>query len=185
MAIQLGAVVSITQAHQLLQQITTKIVYLEPGFRRYVAPLVSEDLRQQYLTRGAHLGTPWKPLAVSTIRGRTRQTKARGKTRGRATTTKQGRGKWGFSYPMVDTTRSYKSLVNLTDPEGIRSFSATSMRWGSRLGYLAPHHDPTNVRGIPTRYVIPPTEKIPPAVIERWTTALVDYITDVAQGHLP
>lgn len=180
---QIGVVVPLGDVQKVLKQVGEATADLRPVFRGRVAPDLSSHLRQQYDSRGAHLGTLWAPLSPVTIRLRTRTAPATG-GKGVRTVNRAGRAKAGFATPMRDTDRSRRSLVNLTDPEGIRVYNRLDMAWGSRLAYLAPHHEPGGfqtrvfgkgpLRHVPAREVIP--AEWPAPILTAWSGWLIDHL---------
>jgi len=179
---RIGVVVDASQAEKLLEDIITAADNLVPVFRRRIAPDLQGHLRRQYESRGQHLSAPWPALSVTTIRLRTRVVGSKNRRR---TTSRAGRAKAGFAFPMWDTGRSRRSLVNLSDPEGIRSYKPTEMVWGSRLAYLAPHHQPGGfqtrlfgkgpLKQVPQREVVP--QEWPQPVAATWAGWMLDYVT--------
>lgn len=177
----IGAVVDLSKVQALMDDLTAKGADLIPVFRGRIAPDVQSHLREQYESRGAHLGTKlWPPLSLATIRNRTI---VKGSKNRRRSTSRPGRAKGGFARPMWDTGRSRLSLVNLVDPEGIRSYQPQEMVWGSRMAYLAPHHreggfDVTwgkHKVHIPQREVIP--KEWPAPILTAWSGWILEYIT--------
>lgn len=181
---QLGAVVVLKDVEKMMADLQKAAADLRPVFRGRIGPDISGHLRRQYESRGAHLATLWPPLSFVTIRLRTRVTG--GKNR-RRSISRPGRAKGGFARPMWDTGRSRLSLVNLSDPEGIRVYAPHEMVWGSRLAYLGPHHQEGGFRTrlfgkgpekqVPQREVVP--REWPQNISDTWAGWMADYLEGV------
>ena len=177
----IGVVVNLTDLKKVLHEVDVAASDLRPVFRRRIAPDLSGHMRQQYESRGAHLGTLWPPLSFVTVRLRTRTVGGKNKRR---SISRPGRAKGGFARPMWDTGRSRLSLVNLSDPDGIRVYKAQEMVWGSRLAYLGPHHQEggyqTRIFGkgplkhVPPRPVVPREWPVP--IVTTWSNWMADYL---------
>lgn len=186
-----GVSVQTAELEQLLSEIVAKATDLRRPFRGQIGPDIAQHLERQYESRGTHLGTPWKPLRLSTIRARTRRLAAgRGKNaKGARTTTKRGRGRAGFSTPMQDTLTSRGAFTKLATPLGVRVYDRQSMEWGADVPYMAPHHDPNgftlypfgNTKAKPVhvapRYVIVPSELWPDSIVGGWAQVILNHVT--------
>lgn len=179
----LGIVVHTKGAEAALEKAAGHAGNFAPVFRGRIAPDVADHLRRQFESNGAHLGTPWEPLRVTTIRLRTRVKKLRGGAV--ATTNRAGRARYGFSTPMRDTGRAFQSLARLTASEGIREYAPLRMAFGSRVPYLEPHHRPNGFfsrvfgqgqpKHVPGRPVVPQTWPAP--IVAQWSGWMLDHVT--------
>lgn len=177
----MGAVMRLETVEGLIKQINAKASDLRPVFRGPIATDMASQMRQQFDTRGAHLGTPWPPLSFTTIRLRTKTT---GPKSARRSTSRAGRARAGFATPMQDTRRLFFTLTRRSDPEGIRVYQPLQMFWGTRLPYAEPHHRPggftTQVFGkgkvvtVPARPVIP--ESMPATIQAVWGNMILNYV---------
>lgn len=91
-----------------------------PAFHR-IDKHVSLMFRRQFASEGRFGGTPWKPLAPSTIRARQ----------------KPGRGRGGI---LRDSNTLWSSLVH-TGPESIRLIEPDRYTRGTTVPYAASHQD--------------------------------------------
>lgn len=172
------------EVDKLLGSLAIKTADLIPAFRGLIAPSIARHLSEQYESRGAHLGTPWKPISPNTIKARFEVRRASGK-KGRRSVTRTGRGKAGPA-PMMDTLLSMGSFTKLASPVGIRVYQPLLMEYGSNVAYMAPHHDPQGFDVYPfgnkkaakvhiaPRFVIPPVW--PAVVLAEWEGMLTAYI---------
>lgn len=189
----LGAVVQLKDVEALLGSAIAASNDLRPVFRGRIGPSMRRHLEKQFDTRGAHLGTPWAPLSLTTIRFRTREVRVNSRGRiskhgARATTSRPGRAKAGFATPMQDSRRLFHALTRITDPEGIRIYEKHRMAWGTSLKHAAPHHQPggfqTRVFGrgplkhVPSRPVVP--SEMPMPIVSAWSSWLLNHVLGAA-----
>lgn len=179
--IPLGTVMDARGAEQILRKIGVKAADLRPVFQGPIATDMASQMKRQFDSRGAHLGTRWPPLFRTTIQLRTQ---VKGPSKARRTTSRAGRARAGFATPMQDSRRLFFTLTRRTDPEAIRVYMPHQMFWGTRLAYAEPHHRPggftTQVFGkgrlvtVPQRAVIP--ENIPPTIQAVWANMVLNYV---------
>lgn len=169
--IQVGTTITLGEVDKLLSNLALKVHDLRPVFRAKIDPEVTQLLREQFDSRGARLGTPWKPLSPRTIKARTRVVRRKG---GVATTSKVGRARAGFATPLRDTNRLWASFTKGAGPEALRVFGLLEYRRGSRVPYAAAHN--AGAPGVPARPIIP--KSMPAPVLAAWEGYLVAYLTE-------
>jgi hypothetical protein len=188
----LGVVVHTDEVEKLFQKLMPLVEDMRPVFLGRIRPSIARHLLAQFETRGTHLGTPWPALSPVTIALRTRRVlvneagRISKKGKYRATTSKVGRAKAGFSTPMQDTRELYTSLTRLVDPLGIRVVKPLEMAWGTRSAHAAPHHTPGGfatrlfgkgpTRHVPARPVIPQTWPAP--IVQEWASDMLAYLKE-------
>jgi hypothetical protein len=178
----LGVTVDLREMTRALSGAAAAAGDLRPVFRGAIAPSIAGNLEQQFVSRGAWLGTPWPRLSQTTIRLRTRTVTRRGGAK--ATTSRVGRARAGFTIPMQDTRRLFGSLVRLSHPEGVRAYEPERLTWGTTLPYAALHH---REGGFPTRlFGRGPVRQVParPVIPAEWPSSLMAIWAGQISAHL-
>lgn len=161
------------EAYRLLEKYG-KQKDLTKWFRGYLTPALTSWFKQQFMTRGATFGTPWKPISDSTVSIRK---------------SLNARAPWGWNAPMVSSGRALNAFTKTTGPDAIRVYTPYNMLFGSSLPYLDYHHRPqgftvTHVFGRPLRKpthvdprpIVP--AKWPGRILGQWADSLIRYIQD-------
>jgi hypothetical protein len=102
----------------------------------------------------------------------------------KATTSRVGQARAGFTTPMRNTNRLFGSLVRLSHPEGVRLYEPGRMVWGTALPYAEGHHRPTGfqtrlfgkgpLRTVPPRPVVP--REWPASIVAKWSGAITSHV---------
>lgn len=164
--------VNVGGAATVLQKLAGAAKDFRTVFRARIDPILTRFFGRQFETKGAEGGTPWAPLAESTIRGRTRQLAAT-RTKGVHTTSKVGRARAGFAAPLRDTLRLWASLAKHTGPEVIKVFEPLMYRRGTSVPY-ADHAQ----RAGPGRPLIP--HSMPASYVAEMEAALLAHLEQAA-----
>lgn len=164
-----------------------------PVWSRIDADL-TEQLRQQFDTRGAHWGTPWPALSEATVRVRIARRMFSKRARSRASSADVR------DTPLRDTNRLWASWTKPGAPGSIRVMDALQYQRGSgytvngfpvalahQSGFMSTHKPVFDRMGdvhfvrrkggpkkVPARQVIP--ENLPAPVLKAWEGYVVQYI---------
>lgn len=168
----------LVRAH--LRKADKRLRNLKPVFGGPIRRSVAIAMQRQFDTRGAFFGTPWRPLSLTTVRMRSR-------SGGRS---KPGRAKHGFDAILRDTDRLYRSMVRVTDPEGIREWGDGFLWWGTRVPYARYQQEGFRTRifgrgpevEVVARPMLP-EGAWPPRVRRQWVVSIVKHLGPIIEGR--
>lgn len=152
-----------------LKEFRARASDLTPVFAAGVDPYLTEEIRQQFATEGAHFGDPWEPLAQSTLERRRRD----------------GHGRGGI---LRDTDALYNAFVNPFDSGAVRVIAPQGYARGVSIPYYPYLHDGTQTTashrgGMPARPVVP--YSMPPEMRDDLFAILARFIVTGAVSSDP
>lgn len=127
-----------SSARKIVRDLQGRFASFEPILRGPVRRLLRDAIVRQFRTRGAYSGSPWPPLAASTLRSYEKRSSAHPRT------------------PMRRTDALFRSLTIFSDVNRVETFTKDGYSLESTIAY-GKFHQSTAPRtsNLPRRAVVP------------------------------